>query len=72
MNMSGAQFTKSYVNDEVRDQKQALQLYKQAATKFKDDTHVEMYINESIPMVESHVKTAELLQRHMEQKISEK
>src|SRR5262249_1112734 len=40
MNMSGTQFAKSYVDDEVRDQRQALQLYKQAATKFKDDTHV--------------------------------
>jgi translation initiation factor 2B subunit (eIF-2B alpha/beta/delta family) len=56
------------VNTEVKDQTKALESYKKAEQEFQGDRHLEMYIEESIPMVEGHAKMAKLLQQHMQQK----
>lgn len=68
MSMAGSQFATSYIDAEVKDQTKALDSYKKAEREFQGDPHLEMYIKESIPMVEGHVKTAKLLQQHMQQK----
>lgn len=67
VNATGSQFAKAYINTEVKDQTQALNDYKKAENEFHGDPHVETYVKESIPMVESHVKIATLLQRQMAQ-----
>lgn len=64
-NSTGKQFAKNYINTEVTDQTKALDAYKAAEKSFANDPKVETYIKESIPMVESHVVTARLLQRKM-------
>lgn len=72
MTMSGDQYAKAYIDAEVKEQSQALNAYRNAENEFQNDPKLEMYIKESIPMVEGHVKTAKLLQNHLNQQTAQK
>jgi predicted outer membrane protein len=67
LHMTGNQFAKAYIGTELKDQSKALQDYQKAEQEFKNDPHVEMYIEQSIPIVQTHLQEAKLLQQHENQ-----
>ena len=62
-NLKGAQFNGEFLNLDVADHKKALATFKEAKTNLSGDPDVKVYIDQTIPMLESHLKMAENL-RH--------
>jgi predicted outer membrane protein len=72
LHMTGDQFAKAYIATEIKDQSKALQAYEKAEKEFKKDPKVELYIEQSIPMVQTHVTEAKLLQKNMREITAQK
>jgi len=62
-NLKGAQFNAAFLKMDVRDHKDALSAFKEAKVSMADDADVKVYIDQTIPVLESHLKMAENL-RH--------
>jgi len=62
-NLKGAQFNNEFLNANVRDHKEALATFKRAKVNMAGDPNVKVYIDQTIPVLESHLKMAENL-RH--------
>jgi putative membrane protein len=62
-NLKGAQFNNEFLNANVRDHKEALAIFKRAKVNMAGDPNVKVYIDQTIPVLESHLKMAENL-RH--------
>src|SRR6185437_12588386 len=54
LHMTGDQFAKAYIATEIRDQSNALKAYQNAEKKFHNNPNVELYIEQSIPVVQTH------------------
>jgi predicted outer membrane protein len=59
----GAQFNEAFLNASVRDHKEALSTFRKAKTEMAGDSNAKVYIDQTIPVLESHLKMAENL-RH--------
>ena len=62
-NLKGAEFNDEFLKMDVRDHKNALATFKEAKTNLGSDPDVKVYIDQTIPVLESHLKMAEKL-RH--------
>jgi putative membrane protein len=62
-NLKGAHLNDEFLNASVRDHKNALAAFKEAKTSLGGDPDVRVYIDQTIPVLESHLKMAENL-RH--------
>jgi putative membrane protein len=62
-NLKGAQFNDAFLNASVRDHKEALATFRKAKTEMSGNPNVKVYIDQTIPVLESHLKMAENL-RH--------
>jgi putative membrane protein len=62
-NLSGAQFNDAFLNANVRDHKNAIAEFKEARASLGSDPDMKVYIDQTIPVLESHLKMAENL-RH--------
>ena len=62
-NLSGARFNHAFLKMDVRDHKEALSTFKEARADLSGDPDVKVYIDQTIPVLESHLKMAESL-RH--------
>jgi putative membrane protein len=62
-NLTGAQFNDEFLKANVRDHKHALVAFKEARANLSGDPDVKVYIDQTIPVLESHLKIAENL-RH--------
>jgi predicted outer membrane protein len=62
-NLNGAQFNHEFLTASVRDHKEALATFKKAKVDMAGDPNVKVYIDQTIPVLESHLKMAENL-RH--------
>jgi putative membrane protein len=62
-NLKGAQFNEAFLNASVRDHKEALSIFRKAKTEMAEDPNAKVYIDQTIPVLESHLKMAENL-RH--------
>jgi putative membrane protein len=62
-NLKGAQFNDAFLNMNVRDHKKALSTFKVAKVNLAADPDVRVYIDQTIPVLQSHLKMAENL-RH--------
>jgi predicted outer membrane protein len=61
--LKGAQFNEAFLNASVRDHKEALSTFRKAKTEMAGDLNAKVYIDQTIPVLESHLKMAENL-RH--------
>jgi putative membrane protein len=61
--LKGAQFNEAFLNASVRDHKEALSTFRKAKTEMAGDSNAKVYIDQTIPVLESHLKMAENL-RH--------
>ena len=62
-NLQGAQFNDAFLNMNIRDHEKALKLFKEAKSTYSGDRDVQVYLDETIPVLEAHLKMAENLQR---------
>ena len=62
-NLKGARFNHAFLKMDVRDHKEALAAFKQAKVNFASDPDVKVYIDQTIPILQSHLKMAESM-RH--------
>jgi len=62
-NLKGAEFNHEFLTANIRDHKEALATFKRAKVEMAGDPNVKVYIDQTIPVLESHLKMAENL-RH--------
>jgi putative membrane protein len=62
-NLKGAEFNDAFLQMDVQDHKDALATFKEAKATLGSDPDVKVYIDQTIPVLESHLKMAENL-RH--------
>jgi putative membrane protein len=62
-NLKGARFDHAFMKMDVRDHKEALSEFKEARADLSGDPDVKVYIDQTIPVLETHLKMAESL-RH--------
>jgi putative membrane protein len=62
-NLIGAQFNQSFLKMDIRDHEKALASFRRARSEFSGDPDVLVYIDETIPVLEAHLKMAQNLHR---------
>ena len=62
-NLNGAQFNDAFLKMDIRDHKEALSEFNTAKSNLSGDSDVKVYIDQTIPVLETHLKMAESL-RH--------
>ncbi len=62
-NLKGAQFNQSFLKIDIRDHEKALASFRRARSEFSGDPDVLVYIDETIPVLEAHLKMAQNLHR---------
>lgn len=62
-NLKGAQFNQSFLKMDIRDHENALASFRRARSEFSGDPDVLVYIDETIPVLEAHLKMAQNLHR---------
>lgn len=62
-NLKGAQFNHEFLNANMRAHREALADFRNAKTEMAADPNMKVYIDQTIPVLESHLKMAENL-RH--------
>jgi putative membrane protein len=62
-NLKGAEFNRKFLTMEIRDHQKALAMFRHARTEFANDPDVRVYIDQTIPVLEAHLKMAENLHR---------
>jgi putative membrane protein len=60
-NLKGAKFNEAFLRMDIRDHKKALASFRKAQTEFARDPDVRVYIDQTIPILEAHLKMAESL-----------
>jgi putative membrane protein len=63
-NMNGMAFTNQFLQDQIQDHQKAIQQFESARNEVTNP-HVKMYIDETLPVLQAHLKTAQNLQRDM-------
>ena len=63
--MKGGEFDSAFLEDQVKDHEKMIGLFKQAREQFASDPDMRVYIDETIPVLESHLKVAENLHKDM-------
>jgi len=61
--LRGGAFNQAYVEDQVKGHKEALGVFERAKSEFKGDRDMELYVDQTIPVLEAHLKMAENLER---------
>jgi putative membrane protein len=62
-NLKGAQFNQAFLKMDIRDHEKALASFRRARSEFSGDPDVLIYIDETIPVLEAHLKMAQNLHR---------
>jgi putative membrane protein len=63
--LNGGAFNAAFLSDEIRDHEKALSEFKTARSQFGEDPDVRLYVDETIPVLEAHLKMAKNLQSQM-------
>jgi predicted outer membrane protein len=64
--LKGANFNKAFLDMDIKDHEKAIASFRQAKTALGDDPDSRVYIDQTIPVLEAHLKMAENL-RHDDQ-----
>ncbi len=62
-NLNGAKFNQAFLTMNIRDHERALASLRKARAQFAHDPDVRVYIDQTIPVLEAHLKMAENLHR---------
>jgi putative membrane protein len=63
--LSGGAFNDAYLNDQIKGHKDALEMFKSAESSYRSDPDMELYIQQTLPVLQAHLKMAENLRRHV-------
>jgi putative membrane protein len=63
--LDGGAFNAAFLNEQVTDHEKALSSFKSARSEFKEDPDVELYIDQTIPILTAHLQMAKNLQSEM-------
>lgn len=64
-NLKGGDFNAAYLNDQISGHHEALATFKNAKNEFKSDPDMELYIDQTIPVLEAHLKMAQNLKNRL-------
>jgi predicted outer membrane protein len=62
--LNGAQFNSAFFAKSVRDQKGAIEAFKTDGRSFKSDRDMQLYIDQTIPILKAHLEMMQNLQHH--------
>ena len=62
-NLNGAKFNQAFLTMDIRDHEKALESFRKARAEFSHDPDVRVYVDQTIPVLEAHLKMAENLHR---------
>ncbi len=62
-NLKGAQFNEAFLNMDIRDHEKALATFRRAKRELSSDPEVRVYVDQTIPVLEAHLKMAQNLHR---------
>jgi putative membrane protein len=60
-NLQGAKFNETFPRTDIQDHEKALASFRQAKSEFANDPDVRVYIDQTIPVLEAHLKMAQNL-----------
>src|SRR5271168_4511853 len=63
-NLSGGAFNVAFLRGEIADNGRAIRLFEQARAEFAGDRDVELYIGQTLPVMQAHLEMAKGLERH--------
>ena len=63
--LSGGAFNDAYLNDQIKGHKDALEMFKSVESNYRSDPDMELYIQQTLPVLQAHLKMAENLRRHV-------
>jgi predicted outer membrane protein len=67
-NLKGAKFNEAFLRMDIRDHEKALASFRRAKSEFANDPDVRVYIDQTIPVLEAHLKMAQNL-HHDDQRL---
>jgi putative membrane protein len=65
VNLDGGVFNEVFLKDEIADREKAIALFEHARTTFADDPDMELYIGQTIPIMQAHLEMAKGIHRHL-------
>src|SRR5580692_9716333 len=69
--LKGGAFNEAYLTDQVKGHKEALGEFQRARGQFKSDPDMDLYVEQSIPVLQAHLKMAENLKKHISEASTE-
>ncbi len=60
-NQKGGQFNETFLSMDIRDHEKALAAFRRAKSEFAGDSQITVYIDQTIPILEAHLKMAQNL-----------
>ena len=60
-NLKGAKFNETFLRTDIQDHEKALASFRRAKSEFANDPDVRVYIDQTIPVLEAHLKMAQNL-----------
>src|ERR1700680_4549031 len=60
-NLKGAKFNETFLRMDIKDHEKALASFRRAQSEFANDPDVRVYIDQTIPVLEAHLKMAQNL-----------
>jgi putative membrane protein len=70
-NLNGAEFNSTMLNGEIKDHEKAISFFEAEKAKFHNDPNVELYVDETIPVLRAHLELAKALRQHLGERSNE-
>ena len=64
-NLDGGAFNEAFLKSEIADHEKAIALFEHARSAFAGDPDMELYIGQTIPIMQAHLEMAKGIQRHL-------
>ena len=63
--LSGGAFNDAYLDEQIKGHKDALSMFESAKGNYKSDPDMGLYIEQTLPVLQAHLKMAQNLRRHV-------
>jgi putative membrane protein len=63
--LTGGAFNDAYLDDQIKGHKEALNMFESAKGSYRSDPDMELYIDQTLPVLQAHLKMAQNLRRHV-------
>ena len=63
--LSGGAFNDAYLDEQIKGHRDALSMFESAKGNYKSDPDMELYIDQTLPVLQAHLKMAQNLRRHV-------